>query len=142
MVDMGLLAHIGAHGEPPLGLNYHAEMFFTKQGGLSNYEVRFFLLVSFSCFHPVYILVKVLRAATISGAITLSMNSSLGSLSRGKLADFLVYLPGVDLLDDHILHTLNLRYVARGGRLWDANTMEEAWPLKGKKQQMPPFNAE
>ena len=39
MVHMGLKAHIGAHGEPPLGLNYHAEMFFTKLGGLSNYEV-------------------------------------------------------------------------------------------------------
>lgn len=40
MVDNGLLAHIGAHGEPPLGLNYHAEMAFTKSGGLSNYEAR------------------------------------------------------------------------------------------------------
>ena len=39
MVDRGLLTHIGAHGEPPLGLNYHAEMFFARQGGLSNYEV-------------------------------------------------------------------------------------------------------
>ncbi len=35
----GLKTHIGAHGEPPLGLNYHAEMFFTQQGGLGNYEV-------------------------------------------------------------------------------------------------------
>jgi len=40
MVNMGLLANIGAHGEPPLGLNYHAEMGFTGKGGLSNYEVR------------------------------------------------------------------------------------------------------
>jgi hypothetical protein len=40
MVSKGLLANIGAHGEPPLGLNYHAEMGFTGQGGLSNYEVR------------------------------------------------------------------------------------------------------
>ncbi|SJL04872.1 uncharacterized protein ARMOST_08243 [Armillaria ostoyae] len=39
IVHMGLKTHIGAHGEPPLGLNYHAEMFFTQQGGLSNYEV-------------------------------------------------------------------------------------------------------
>lgn len=39
MVNKGLRAHIGAHGEPPLGLNYHAEMFFAKAGGLSNYEV-------------------------------------------------------------------------------------------------------
>jgi len=45
MVEKGLLAHIGAHGEPPLGLNYHAEMYFTQQGGLSNYEVRMTALV-------------------------------------------------------------------------------------------------
>lgn len=40
MVHKGLLANIGAHGEPPLGLNYHAEMVFTAKGGLSNYEVK------------------------------------------------------------------------------------------------------
>jgi len=39
MVGKGLLANIGAHGEPPLGLNYHAEMGFAAKGGLSNYEV-------------------------------------------------------------------------------------------------------
>jgi hypothetical protein len=42
MVKKGLLAHIGAHGEPPLGLNYHTEMAFTQKGGLNNYEVRNF----------------------------------------------------------------------------------------------------
>jgi hypothetical protein len=40
MVGRGLRAHIGAHGEPPLGLMYHQEMFYAKAGGLSNYEVR------------------------------------------------------------------------------------------------------
>ena len=40
MVDMGLHANIGAHGEPPLGLNYHAEMRFTLYGGMTPYEVR------------------------------------------------------------------------------------------------------
>ena len=38
MVHKGLKTFIGAHGEPPLGVNYHAEMFFAKAGGLSNYE--------------------------------------------------------------------------------------------------------
>ncbi|KAF8894747.1 hypothetical protein BD779DRAFT_1669210 [Infundibulicybe gibba] len=122
MVDMGLLAHIGAHGEPPLGLNYHAEMQFTHQGGLSNYEV--------------------IRAATSSGAKTLGMFNSLGSLSDGKLADFLIYPPHIDLLRDHISETRNLQYVARGGRIWQAETMEEVWPSKGRKQQLPPLNPE
>jgi len=123
MVAKGLLAHIGAHGEPPLGLNYYAEMGFAGQGGLSNYEV--------------------IRAATSSGAKTLGIFSSLGSLSRGKLADFLVYPPGVDLLEGEISQkTRQLLMVARGGRIWDAETMVEVWPMKGKKQTMPVINAD
>lgn len=47
MVHKGLLANIGAHGEPPLGLNYHAEMVFTAKGGLSNYEVNFIWFIDF-----------------------------------------------------------------------------------------------
>ena len=39
MVHRGIHAHIGAHGEPPLGLMYHHEMALAKVGGLSNYEV-------------------------------------------------------------------------------------------------------
>ncbi|TFK34840.1 hypothetical protein BDQ12DRAFT_688936 [Crucibulum laeve] len=122
MVDKGLLAHIGAHGEPPLGLNYHAEMSFTKAGGLSNYEV--------------------IRAATSSAAITLGMFPSLGSLTNGKLADFLVYPSDVNLLDGDIGKTRELLYVARGGRIWDASTMEEVWPSKGRKQRLPILNPE
>ncbi|GLB35482.1 putative amidohydrolase family protein [Lyophyllum shimeji] len=122
MVDKGLLAHIGAHGEPPLGLNYHAEMFFTKQGGLSNYEV--------------------IRAATSSAAKTLGLSSSIGTLSSNKLADFLIYPPGVDILTGEISNTRDIRFVVRGGRIWDASTMEEVWPVKGKKQVLPQFNAD
>ena len=123
MVGKGLLANIGAHGEPPLGLNYHAEMGFTAKGGLSNYEV--------------------IRAATSSGAKTLGMFASLGSLSPGKLADFLIYPPGVDLLEGEVSEkTLQLRFVARGGRIWDAQTMVEFWPVNGAKQVMPVINAD
>lgn len=39
MIRKGLIANIGAHGEPPIGLNYLAEMDFFAVGGLSNYEV-------------------------------------------------------------------------------------------------------
>jgi hypothetical protein len=46
MVHRGISAHIGAHGEPPLGLMYHQEMAFAKAGGLSNYEVGHVILVS------------------------------------------------------------------------------------------------
>ncbi|CAA7266376.1 unnamed protein product [Cyclocybe aegerita] len=123
MVQKGLLANIGAHGEPPIGMNYHGEMAFTGAGGLSNYEV--------------------IRAATSSGAKTLGMFPSLGSLSRGKLADFIIYPPEIDLLEGVIAtKTSKLLFVARGGRIWDANTMVELWPVRGRKQVMPVINAE
>ncbi|THH26782.1 hypothetical protein EUX98_g7410 [Antrodiella citrinella] len=122
MVHKGLKTHIGAHGEPPLGLNYHAEMFFTQQGGLTNYEV--------------------VRAATSDAAKTLGIYESLGSLTPGKLADFLVYPPGVDLLNGDIKATRDLKYVVRGGRVWDATTMSEVWPVKGQKGTIPPLNPE
>jgi hypothetical protein len=63
-------------------------------------------------------------------------------LSAGKLADLIVYPPGIDLLEGDISQTRELQLVARGGRFWDASSMEEFWPLKGKKQVMPPINAE
>ncbi|ESK88278.1 amidohydrolase [Moniliophthora roreri MCA 2997] len=122
MVGLGLKTMIGAHGEPPLGLNYHYEVFFTQQGGLSNYQT--------------------LQAASSWPAETFGLFTSLGSLSQGKLADFLVYPAGIDLLEGPIEQTRALQYVARGGRIWDASTMEEVWPVKGRKQEMPPINPE
>ncbi|KAJ7668294.1 hypothetical protein B0H17DRAFT_1087605 [Mycena rosella] len=120
MVHKGLKVHIGAHGENPYGFNYHAEMKFTQQGGLTNYET--------------------LQAATSSAALTLGLFPSLGSISQGKLADLVVYPPGIDLLEGDISQTLELRLVARGGRFWDASSMEELWPLKGNRQVLPPIN--
>lgn len=121
MVKKGLRAHIGAHGEPPLGVIYHAEMEFTAAGGLDNF--------------------KVLRAATSDAAITLGIYDSVGSLSKGKLADFLIYPPGVNLLTDDIKSTRSLKYVVRGGRMWDASTMIELWP-KVRKAVLPIINAD
>ncbi|KAJ6515142.1 hypothetical protein C8R47DRAFT_1173056 [Mycena vitilis] len=122
MVHKGLKVNIGAHGENPYGINYHAEMKFTKEGGLTNYET--------------------LQAATSNAAITLGLFPSLGSLSGGKLADLIVYSPGIDLLEGDISQTREILWVARGGRFWDASSMEEVWPVKGKKQVLPPINVE
>ncbi|KAJ6500726.1 hypothetical protein C8R45DRAFT_820034, partial [Mycena sanguinolenta] len=122
MVHQGLKVHIGAHGENPYGVNYHAELRFTKEGGLTNYET--------------------LKASSSDAAKTLGLFHSIGSLSKGKLADLIVYPPGVDLLEGDISQTRDLRLVARGGRFWDATSMEEVWPLKGKKQVLPPINAD
>ncbi|EJF62664.1 hypothetical protein DICSQDRAFT_57465 [Dichomitus squalens LYAD-421 SS1] len=122
MIRKGLKAHIGAHGEPPLGVNYHAEMWYTQSGGLTNYET--------------------LRAATSDAAITLGIDNAVGSLTPGKLADFVVYPPGVDLLEGDISGTRDIRFVARGGRVFDATTLTEIWPVKGRKEPLPPINAD
>lgn len=82
-----------------------------------------------------------IRAATADAAITFGLFDSLGSVSEGKLADLVVFPPSFDLLQDDIRHTRNIRYVIRGGRMWDAETMAEVWPIK-RKQVLPRFNAE
>ncbi|KAK0227855.1 hypothetical protein IW262DRAFT_1347501 [Armillaria fumosa] len=120
MVHMGLKTHIGAHGEPPLGLNYHVEMFFTQRGRLSNYEVY--------------------KAAASNAAQTLGIFSSVGSLSSGKLADFVVYPGDVNILYGPMSKSKKLSYVARGGRVWDTSTVEQVWPLVQERKRMPPFN--
>ena len=85
---------------------------------------------------------QVLRAATSDAAKTLGIFSSVGSLTPGKLADFLVYPAGVDLLNGDIRGTRDIRLVTRGGRVWDAETLTEVWPVKGRKEPLPPLNPE
>ncbi|KAI6138939.1 hypothetical protein BKA82DRAFT_1000833 [Pisolithus tinctorius] len=105
MVHRGIHAHIGAHGEPPLGLMYHHEMALAKVGGLSSYEV--------------------LRAATIHAALTFGLDESIG----------------VDLLEN-IRKTRDLKYVIRGGRIWETEDMTEVWPVKGRKQVLSRINVD
>ena len=50
MSKKGLLVNIGAHGQTPVGLMYHAEMALTKAGGLSSYEVGQTLLNIWSIY--------------------------------------------------------------------------------------------
>ena len=58
----------------------------------------------------------------------------------GKLADLVVYPGGINLLDDEIRRTRDIKYVIRGGWIWEAETMTEVWPVKGRTQSLPPIN--
>ncbi|NKB99061.1 MAG: amidohydrolase family protein [Pseudomonadales bacterium] len=95
---------VGAHGQLQ-GLGYHWELWALARGGLSNAEA--------------------LYQATLGGAELIGAAADLGSLEVGKLADVLVLENNP--LDD-LRNTLTLRYVIKGGVLYDANTLDRLWP--------------
>ncbi|MGI9181659.1 MAG: amidohydrolase family protein [Longimicrobiaceae bacterium] len=66
-----------------------------------------------------------LEVASLHGAHFLGAGQDLGSLEAGKLADLLVL--NSNPLDD-IRNTADLQYVMKGGRLYQADTLNEVWP--------------
>ena len=79
---------------------------------------------------------------TIDPAYASFTEDILGSITPGKLADFVVYPPCVDLLEGDISGTRDIRFVVKGGRVFDASTLTEAWPVPGRKEPLPPINAD
>jgi len=68
---------------------------------------------------------EVIRAATLSGARALGLDSDIGSVEIGKLADLVIL--AADPLED-IRNTNTLAYVVRSGELYDADTLDRIWP--------------
>jgi imidazolonepropionase-like amidohydrolase len=68
---------------------------------------------------------EALEVATWQGASYIGLDADLGSIRAGKLAD-LVVLDANPLVD--IKNSRRIRYVMKGGRLYDANTLDEIWP--------------
>lgn len=69
---------------------------------------------------------ETLRAATATAAEVMGMQDDIGSLEVGKLADLLVL--DRDPLAD-LKNTTSIRYVMKAGTLWNAETMDEVWPV-------------
>jgi cytosine/adenosine deaminase-related metal-dependent hydrolase len=65
---------------------------------------------------------RVLRSATLNGAKTLGVDSQIGSLEVGKLADLIV-LDSNPL--EEIRNTNSVSMTMVNGRLYDSNTMNE-----------------
>ena len=66
-----------------------------------------------------------LEVASLHGAKFLGADKDLGSLEVGKLADLIV-LNSNPL--DNIRNTMDVKYVMKGGRLYDGMTLDELWP--------------
>ncbi len=99
LIRQGNLVQIGAHGQMQ-GLAFHWEMRLLEQGGLTPHEV--------------------LRSATLHGARYLGMDSDIGSLEVGKLADLLI-VDGDPLA--RLRDAENITHVMLGGRLLDATAL-------------------
>jgi len=99
--DNGVLVNMGAHGQLQ-GLGAHWETWMFAQGGSSNHAS--------------------LKMATLNGAKSLGLDTWIGSLEAGKLADFLVL--DKNPLDD-IHNTEFIQYTVVNGRVYDAETLNE-----------------
>jgi len=109
--DLGVLVNSGGHGQRE-GLAMHWEMWMMAQGGMSP--------------------LNAISTATIAPAKTLGLDTQLGSLKAGKLADMIVIDGDVtkDIrLSDKVVYTMV------NGRLYNAETMNEEGNYDNKRDK-------
>lgn len=99
--DAGVKINLGSHGQIQ-GIGAHWELWMLAQGGMTPMEC--------------------IRAATMNGAEYLGMEDQIGSIEKGKLADFIVL--DKDPLED-IRNSEFIRYTIINGRLFEAEKMFE-----------------
>jgi len=101
LMEAGVLVSIGGHGQRE-GLASHWEMWSFARGGMSP--------------------IQALRTATTEPARHLGFDNDIGSLEVGKLADLVIL--SENPLED-IRNTDKVEHVMLGGRLYEAETMNE-----------------
>lgn len=113
----GGLVETGAHGEMQgIGIHWEIQM-FNQSGLLSPYQV--------------------LQTATINSAKALGMDHQIGSLKVGKLADLVFYDPSNNPLT---LKTANVKWVMKNGYVYDAQTMDQIYPVQKTRAPLPQIN--
>ncbi len=113
LLRAGAYSGLGEHGEQP-GIGTHWEAWALAEA-----------------MTPL----EVLTVGTMHGARFIGLESELGSIVPGKLAD-LVVLNGNPLAD--IRRTADIAYVMKGGWLYDGATLATLWPLR--RSYHPPWN--
>jgi len=103
MIAAGGYGAIGAHGQHN-GLGSHFEVWMAA-AGTGN--------------------MGALEVASLHGARFIGREQDLGSIEVGKLADFMV-LNSNPLVN--IRNTADIRYVVKGGVVYDDETLDELWP--------------
>ncbi|WP_407929743.1 amidohydrolase family protein [Kangiella shandongensis] len=108
--ELGVGVLLGAHGQRE-GLASHWEMWMFGQGGMTPMEA--------------------LRAGTIDGAKMLGMDSEIGSIKAGKLAD-LVILDADPL--ENLRDSDKVNMVMLNGKLYDAASMNQIAPQEKERK--------
>lgn len=108
LAEAGALVGMGSHGDEP-GIGFHYEMEAHTLGGMKP--------------------MAVLHAATAGAAETIGRLGDMGTLEVGKYADLVVF--DRDPVAD-IRNTRSVSLVMRGGQLFDADTLDELWPVARK----------
>ena len=103
-MEAGGQAGLGSHGEVQ-GLGTHWELWMMASGGMDNHDA--------------------LRMATLMSADAIGLAGDIGSIEPGKLADLQVLASNP--LDD-LENTVDIDYVMKNGRLYEAATLTEVWP--------------
>jgi len=101
---------LGSHGEVQ-GLGTHWELWMMASGGMDPHDA--------------------LIMATLQSADAIGLDTDLGSLEPGKLADLQILRSNP--LDD-IHNSTDIEYVMKNGRLYEGDTLDEVWP---RQQELP-----